>query len=67
MFNLNENNRIVMAQQPTDMRKGVNTLCGQVRLVGLDPADGEVGQRRRRAMAAQASASARAWWWRVRE
>ncbi len=42
MFNLNENNRIVMAQQPTDMRKGVNTLCGQVRLVGLDPADGKV-------------------------
>ncbi len=31
MFNLNESNRIVMAQHPTDMRKGVNTLCGQVR------------------------------------
>lgn len=42
MFNLNENNRIVMAQHPTDMRKGVNTLCGQVRALGLDPADGKV-------------------------
>ena len=42
MFNLNENNRIVMSQHPTDMRKGVNTLCGQVRMVGLDPADGKV-------------------------
>lgn len=42
MFNLSENNRIVMAQQPTDMRKGVNTLCGQVRMLGLDPADGKV-------------------------
>ena len=26
MFNLNESNRIVMAQHPTDMRKGVDTL-----------------------------------------
>ena len=42
MFNLNENNRIVISQQPTDMRKGVNTLCGQVRMLGLDPADGKV-------------------------
>ena len=42
MFNLNESNRIVMAQHPTDMRKGVNTLCGQVRSMGLDPADGKV-------------------------
>ncbi|MBR7028478.1 MAG: IS66 family insertion sequence element accessory protein TnpB [Bacteroidaceae bacterium] len=42
MFNLNENNRIVIAQQPTDMRKDVNTLCGQVRMLGLDPADGKV-------------------------
>ena len=27
MFNLNESNRIVMSQYPTDMRKGVNTPC----------------------------------------
>ena len=42
MFNLNENNRIVMSQQPTDMRIGVNGMCGQVRRVGLDPANGDV-------------------------
>ena len=37
MFNLNENNRIVMSQHPSDMRIGVNGMCGQVRKVGLDP------------------------------
>lgn len=42
MFNLNESNRIVMSQHPTDMRKGVNTLCGQVRMAGLDPTNGDV-------------------------
>ena len=42
MFNLNESNRIVMAQHPTDMRKGLNTLCGQVRMLGLDPSNGYV-------------------------
>ena len=42
MFNLNENNRIVMAQHPTDMRMGVNCLSGQVRIVGLDPSNGDV-------------------------
>ena len=42
MFNLNESNRIVMSQHPTDMRKGVNTLCGLVRMVGLDPSNGDV-------------------------
>ena len=42
MFNLNENNMFVMAQQPSDMRAGVNKLCGQVRSVGLDPANGDV-------------------------
>ena len=42
MFNLNENNRIVMAQYPTDMRMGVNCLSGQVRMVGLDPSNGDV-------------------------
>ena len=42
MFNLNESNRIVMSQYPTDMRKGVNTPCGQVRMSGLDPTNGDV-------------------------
>ena len=42
MFNLNESNRIVMAQHPSDMRIGVNGMCGQVRLVGLEPSDGAV-------------------------
>ena len=31
-----------MAQHPSDMRAGVNKLCGQVRSVGLDPANGDV-------------------------
>ncbi|MDE6199460.1 MAG: IS66 family insertion sequence element accessory protein TnpB [Muribaculaceae bacterium] len=42
MFNLNENNHIVMAQHPGDMRIGVNGMCGQVRAAGLDPTDGDV-------------------------
>ena len=42
MFNLNENNRFVMAQHPSDMRAGINKLCGQVRSVGLDPTNGDV-------------------------
>ena len=42
MFNLNEDNRIVMAQHPTDMRMGVNGMCGQVGKVGLDPSNGDV-------------------------
>ena len=42
MFNLNESNRIVMAQHPNDMRIGVNGMCGQVRLVGLEPSNGDV-------------------------
>ncbi len=29
MFNLNENNRIVMSQNPSGMRIGVNGMCGQ--------------------------------------
>lgn len=40
MLNLNESNRIVMSQHPSDMRVGVNGRCGQVRLVGQNPADG---------------------------
>ncbi len=35
MFNLNENNRIVMAQHPSDMRIGVNGMCGQVRIANI--------------------------------
>lgn len=42
MFNLNESNRFVMAQHPSDMRAGVNKLCGQVRMVGLEPTNGDV-------------------------
>ena len=42
MFNLNENNRFVMDQHPSDMRIGVNGMCGQVRAVGLDPTNGDV-------------------------
>ena len=42
MFNLNEDNRIVMAQHPTDMRMGVNGMCGQVRKMGLEPSNGDV-------------------------
>ena len=42
MFNLNEDNCIVKAQHPTDMRMGVNGMCGQVRTVGLEPANGDV-------------------------
>lgn len=30
---LNEIDRIVMLQHPTDMHKGVNSLCGQVRML----------------------------------
>lgn len=41
MFNLNENNRLVMAQHPVDMRMGVDGMCGQVRMVGLDPTNGD--------------------------
>lgn len=32
---MNKDNHIVMAQQHTDMRMGVNGMCGQVRQVGL--------------------------------
>lgn len=42
MFSLNEDNRIVMAQHPVDMRLGVNGMCGHVRRVGLDPSSGDV-------------------------
>ena len=42
MFNLNGSNRIVMAQHPTDMRMGVDCLSGQVKMIGLHPAEGDV-------------------------
>ena len=38
MFNLNENNRIVMSRNPSDMRIGVNGMCGLVRAADLKPA-----------------------------
>ena len=31
-----------MAQHPSDMRIGVNGMCGQVRLVGLESSNGDV-------------------------
>lgn len=31
-----------MAYHASDMRMGVNGMCGQVRSVGLDPTDGKV-------------------------
>ena len=31
-----------MAQHPTDMRMGVNGMCGQVGKVGLDSSNGDV-------------------------
>ena len=42
MFNLNENNRIQMSRHPSDMRIGLNGMCGQVRSVGLEPTNGDV-------------------------
>ena len=42
MFNLNENNRFFISNAPTDMRVGVNAMCGKVRQAGGDPTDGKV-------------------------
>lgn len=42
MFSLNEDNRLVMSQNATDMRKGPDSLCGEIRFVGLDPTNGDV-------------------------
>lgn len=42
MFNLNESNRILMSQHPSDMRIGVNGMCGKVRSAGLNPTSGDV-------------------------
>lgn len=42
MFNLNESNRFLMSQNSTDLRRGINGLCGDIRRVGLVPNNGEV-------------------------
>ena len=42
MFNLNESNRIMMSQHPSDMRIGVNGMCGKVRSAGMNPTSGDV-------------------------
>ncbi|MGL5980372.1 MAG: IS66 family insertion sequence element accessory protein TnpB, partial [Phocaeicola sp.] len=42
MFNLNENNRLVISHTSTDMRKGVDTLCGEIRRFSLEPTNGDV-------------------------
>ena len=42
MFNLNENNRIVMSQNASDMRAGVDRLCELLRGVGLKPTNDDV-------------------------
>ena len=42
MFNLNENNQFFISNAPTDMRVGVNAMCGKVRQGGGDPTDGKV-------------------------
>ena len=31
-----------MSRNPCDMRMGVNAMCGRVRMVGLNPANGDV-------------------------
>lgn len=42
MFNLNESNRYVMSLSGTDLRKGVDKLCGLIRRVSLNPLNGDV-------------------------
>ena len=42
MFNLNESNQFFISNAPTDMRVGVNAMCGKVRQAGGDPTDGKV-------------------------
>lgn len=42
MFNLNENNQFFIFNAPTDMRVGVNAMCGKVRQADGDPTDGNV-------------------------
>ena len=42
MFNLNESNHFLISSTPTDMRVGVNTMCGKVRHAGRIPTDGSM-------------------------
>ena len=42
MFNLNENNQFFISNAPTDMRVGVNAMCGKVRQAGRNPTDRKV-------------------------
>ena len=42
MFSLNENNRYVVCLQGVDLRKGVDGLCGLIRYLSLNPANGDV-------------------------
>lgn len=42
MFCLNENNRMYIWNASTDMRMGVNCLCGKVREAGMSPTSGDV-------------------------
>ena len=42
MFNLNENNQFLISNAPTDMRVGVNAMCGKVRQAGRNPTDRKV-------------------------
>ena len=42
MFYLNESNRIMKSQYPSDMRIGINGMCEKVRSVGLDPCSGDL-------------------------
>lgn len=39
MFNLNENNRLLMSMNVTDLRKGASRLCSEVRRDGFEPSD----------------------------
>lgn len=42
MFNLNESNQFFISNTPTDMRVGVNAMCGKVRQAGFEPTNGRV-------------------------
>ena len=42
MFNLNESNQFFISNSPTDMRVGVNAMCGKVRQAGHEPTNGRV-------------------------
>ena len=42
MFSLSESNRYLVCAQATDLRKGVNSLCGIVRMNGMQATDGRV-------------------------